>query len=125
MKLTIITLAAFVCLVSTPAFAQTWSGFLVNSECYESRLHNTDPWDTSIYVDRDKDSDIRLCSPNAKTKSFALVDHDGLSFKLDPAGNAKAAEIARQAVKKQFLKVVVTGEKSKDTIQVNSIAPQK
>jgi hypothetical protein len=114
-----------VCLAAAPAFAQSWSGYLVNSDCYQSELRNTGPWDTSSYVDRDKDSDVRLCAPNSKTKSFAIVDHDGMSFKLDTTGNAKAAEITRQAVKKQFLKVLVTGEKSKGGIRVDSISSEK
>lgn len=117
----IIVLGIFVCLGGSPAFAQPWSGFLVNSDCYESELRNTNRAGSISDVDRDKDADVRFCAPNAKTKSFAIVDHDGLSFKLDAAGNAKAAEITRQAAKKEFLKVVVTGERRRGRVQVDSI----
>jgi hypothetical protein len=110
---------------ATPIFAQTWSGFLVDSKCYESMERNTDPWDTSTYVDRDKDWEIRFCSPSEKTKSFILVDHDGIDFRLDPAGNAKAAELLQKANKKISLEVVVTGEMSKEMIRVNSITKTK
>jgi len=130
MKLTMIGGVA-ICLAAAPAFAaqhaqnHTWSGFLVNSSCYEALERNTDPWDTSTYVDRDRDWEVRYCSPDAKTKSFTLVDHDGLSYKLDSAGNAKAAEVVRQTGKKVPMEVKVAGEQDKDTIQVDSISPVK
>jgi hypothetical protein len=114
--------AAFAGLATRPVLAQSWSGFLVNFDCYESLERNVDPWDTSSYVDRDRDWEIRYCSPNTKTKSFVLVDHDGVSYKLDSSGNAKAAEIVRQTGKKEFLEVAVTGGKSKDQIRVDSIS---
>lgn len=122
MNRNIIILGIFVCLAGTPAFARPWSGFLVDSACYDSELRNTNPTGSISYVDRDKDADVRYCAPNAKTKSFAIVDRDGLSFKLDAAGNAKAMEITRQTAKKQYLKVVVTGERTRGRVQVDSIS---
>jgi len=127
MRLTMIS-GVVICLAAAPAFAaqhaqnHTWSGFLVNSSCYEALERNTDPWDTSTFVDRDRDWEIRYCSPDVKTKSFTLVDHDGLSHKLDPAGNAKAAEAVRQTGKKAPMEVKVAGEQDKDTIHVDSIS---
>jgi hypothetical protein len=53
------------------------------------------------------------------------VNHDGLSFKLDPARNAKAAELLGSARKKSVLEVSVTGEMSKDAIKVSSISKAK
>jgi len=123
MKLMGMSLAALIfLLLATPAFAQTWSGFLVDCKCYETLERNKGPWDTSTYVDRDRDWEIRYCSPNQKTKSFTLVDHDGIDFRLDPAGNAKAAELLEKAGKKFVLEVSVTGEISKGTIKVDSIS---
>jgi hypothetical protein len=77
---------------------------------------------TSIYVDRDGNMEIRLCSPKAKTKSFSVVLPDGLNLKLDAAGNAKAAELIQETGKKAPITVAITGETSKDTIKVDSIA---
>jgi hypothetical protein len=51
----------------------------------------------------------------------ALVDHDGQRFKLDAAGNAKAAEMVRSAGKKRHQPVVVMGSKTGDVITVDSI----
>lgn len=125
MRLRMIALATLTCLTAAPAFAQSTTGFLVDSKCYESVERNVNPWDTNPYVDRDRDWEVRFCSPNRKTKLFSLVNHDGLSFKLDPAGNAKAAELLGSANKKSLLKVSVTGEISKDAIKVSSIAKAK
>jgi hypothetical protein len=122
MKLLMIGLAALVCLAARPGFAKSWSGFLVDSNCYESEERNVNPWDTETYVDRDRDWEIRYCSPNTKTKSFTIVDHNGMSFRLDTAGNAKAGELIRKAGKKNFLEVTVNGEMSKDELKVYSIS---
>ena len=122
MRLRMIAFAALTCLTAAPAFTQSTTGFLVDSDCYESVERNVNPWDTNTYVDRDRDWEVRFCSPNRKTKSFTLVNHDGLSFKLDPAGNTKAAELLGSIRKKAVLEVKVTGEVSEDAIKVSSIA---
>jgi hypothetical protein len=111
--------------MAVPGFAQSTTGFLVDSNCYESLERNVNPWDTNTYVDRDRDWEVRYCSPNRKTKSFTLVNHDGLSFKLDPEGNAKAAELLGSTRKKSVLEVSVTGQMSKDAIKVSSISKVK
>ncbi len=103
-------------------YAGTWSGILVDSKCFAIAELNVNPTDTLTYVDRDQNQEIRLCSPGAKTKSFAIVQHDGVSFKLDSLGNAKAAEIVPNTGKKSSLAVVVTGEVSRNTIKVDSIS---
>jgi hypothetical protein len=125
MRLRMIAFATLMGLTAAPGFAQSTTGFLVDSDCYESLERNVNPWDTNTYVDRDRDWEVRYCSPNRKTKSFTLVNHDGLSFKLDPAGNAKAAELLGSARKKSVLEVSVTGEMSKDAIKVSSISKAK
>ena len=125
MKVLRIELAALVCLAATPAFAQRWTGFLVDSNCFESLERNTDPTDTISYIDRDREWEIRFCSPNAKTKTFTLVDHDGIDFRLDASGNARAAELLRGTRKKFLLEVTVTGEKNKNAIRVDSISVAK
>jgi len=114
-------LIALLCLSSALSDAGTWSGALVDSKCFAIAERNVNPTDTLIYVDRDQNQEILRCSPGAKTKSFAVVQHDGLTFNLDSAGHAKVAEIVRKAVKKFPLAVVITGEMSGSTIRVDSI----
>jgi hypothetical protein len=115
-------LPACLCLASALALAETWSGFLVNSSCYESLESNHNPSDTDTYVDRDRGAEVRYCAPNTKTKSFAIVEQDGESFTLDPAGNVKAAALVRQTGKKQLWPVNVTGQRQKGQVNVSSIS---
>ena len=118
----LIRVAAMFCLPSALGFAESWSGNLVDSKCYGYMERNENPTDTMTYVDRDRNSETRYCSPNTKTKSFAVVLQDGLNFNLDTAGNAKAAELVRNTGKKSLFVVTVTGEMSKrNTVKVDSI----
>lgn len=118
-------LAVLVCLSSALGIAEDWSGTLVDSKCYENEERNVNPTDTTTYVDRDINLEIRFCSPGAKTKSFAIVQPDGLSFKLDSAGNAKAAELVRNTGKRPRFTVAITGERSGNTIRVDLISMGK
>jgi hypothetical protein len=104
------------------SFAGSWTGTLVDSKCYDAEERNVNPTDTLTNVDRDRNLEVRYCSPSARTKSFAVVDSDGLSFKFDTAGNAKAATLIGKSGKKSRLFVNVSGEMSRNTIQVNSIS---
>lgn len=113
------------CLAAEQSFAGTWVGRLVDTNCYENVKRNVNPRDTLTYVDRDGNFEIRYCSPKAKTKSFTLVEPDSQYFRLDPAGNAQAADLLQKTGQRNGLYVTVTGELTKNTIQVQSIFPAK
>ena len=113
--------AVLLFLVSASAMAGNWQGVLVDSKCYASEERNVNPADTAM-ADRDMNGEVRYCSPSAKTKAFAVVQPDWSSLKFDTAGDAKAAELVRKAGRKPFFRVVVTGERTKDTINVKSIS---
>jgi hypothetical protein len=114
------------CMASTVSFAGTWFGRLVDSNCFESVRRNVNPRDTMTWVDRDTNSDIRYCAAKPKTKSFTLVEPSGESFRLNPEGNAKAAELLRGMARRgSSLYVTVTGKLAKNTVTVNSIVPAK
>jgi hypothetical protein len=115
-------LAVAFCLECALGFAGNWSGILVDSKCYASEERNVSPTDTLTHVDRDTNQEIRYCSPNAKTKSFAVVLPDGRAFDLDTTGNAKAAELVRNTGKMSRYTVAVTGEIAKNIIKADSIA---
>lgn len=112
----------FLLLTPIPLMSATWSGFLVNGSCYAALERNVNPRDNATYVDRDMTWQLRYCSPNAKTRNFALVQEDWSSLTFDAAGDAKAAELFRKSGKKTFFRVVVNGERNKDTIQTESIS---
>jgi hypothetical protein len=118
-------LAVLFYLAAGLGFAATWSGTLVDAKCFDAEERNVNPTDTLTAVDRDTNSELRYCSPGAKTKAFAVVQTDGTKFDLDAAGNAKATELVRASAKKSVIAVVVTGERTKNTIQVGSIAVVK
>ena len=120
-----IWLAALICLAPAPACAKTWSGVLVDSRCYAAEERSVNPNYTYNHAYRDTDQEIRICSPSTKTKSFSVVVHSGFGFKLDPAGSERAAEIVRQMGTKHRVQVTVTGEMSKDGIEVGSISVDK
>ena len=115
-------LTVLLCLTSGLAFAQSWSGVLVNSKCYEDVERNVNPWESSIDAARDRNYEIRFCRANGRTQLFTVVQQDGRSFKLDSAGNMKAAEIVRNGNQKYIFVVAVTGEKTDNTIKVDSIS---
>jgi hypothetical protein len=119
----IVKVGVLIGLASVLGFAGDWSGALVNAGCYANKESNTRPRDTEQNVDRNRDLEVWYCTPNAKTKSFAVVQHNGISLKLDTAGNQKAAELVRQTGKKALYEVQVTGNQTnKNTVAVNSIS---
>lgn len=115
-------LAALFYLASALGFGATWSGWLVDAKCYANLERNKSPTDTLNYVDRNKNAELVYCTPKAKTKSFALVDRNGLSYDLDAAGNAKAAELFRTAGAKANGEVRITGEATANAVKVDSIS---
>ena len=112
--------AVLACLSSSLGLAEIRSGTLVDSRCWDFEEKNTK--DTSVYVDRDRNMEIRACSPSAKTTSFAVVLPDGRNFKLNDAGNTKAAELIQKVGKRSAVTVGVTGETNGNRIIVDSIS---
>jgi hypothetical protein len=108
-------------LASSVSFGDTWFGTLVDTRCYEGAERNVNPRDTLTAVDRDINSELQRCAPTAKTKAFTIVEPAGASFTLDPAGNAKAADLASKRAKSTRLYVTVTGSLVKSTLKVDSI----
>jgi len=107
--------------MAAPAFSGTWTGYLVDSKCYGAEERNVNPGDVNPHADSDMDQEIRYCAVKAKTKAFAVVGEDWNRLKFDAAGDVQAAELARTAGKTRFLRVDVSGERSKDLIRVRSI----
>ena len=117
-------LATLLLLASPLAFADNWSGLLVDSKCYAAEQRNVNPKDETT-VDRDMNEQIRYCRPDGKTKNFGIVLPDWNSLSFDAGGNAKAAELVRSSGKQKVLSVLVTGERKNSIIHVDSISPEK
>ena len=114
-------LFALLCLVCAPAFAGTWTGFLVDAKCYASEETNIGPSDLPFNVNHGRGFEIQACHPGKKTKIYAIVDSDGYTFELDPSANAKADDVVREAGKRRVLSVKITGEKQKKTLKIDTI----
>jgi hypothetical protein len=113
-----IILCSFIASIS--AFGQNWTGFLVDADCYSSASNNAKPGQQS-----DRNRTIKACAPSEKTASFRLVDRGGQTFKLDAAGNARAAEMVRGAPGRSPMEVTVTGSREGDTLKVDSMTIPK
>lgn len=113
------------CCSCAAGLAGTWSGTLVDAKCWGFSERNVNPRDTLTFVDRDRNLEVRMCRPGAKTKSFAIVPGDGVDLGLDAAGNAKAADLVRRMGRQSPFRVNVTGDLSKNTIAVTSIVAAK
>ena len=72
----ILTFCACVTVFSVMAFAETFTGRLIDSACYDQQKSAT------------------TCDPSASTAAFAIVV-SGKAYKLDDAGNTKAAAAIR------------------------------
>jgi hypothetical protein len=114
-----VRLAFFLSLASVPSFAAHWSGALVDSECYATAQKNVSfehPGSTNTR------RPIRSCSPNEKTKSFAIVQVNGMAISLDSDGNEKARAFVLKEGKKSPFMINVVGEMSQDALKVDTIS---
>jgi len=117
-----------------PAFAGTWSGYLVDASCYKIRQQDTNPANADDYVNRDRGLLVELCRPTKKSKHFTVVEENGLNFNLNSSGDMQAAQLIDQLVQKKAAKkkktgsyfpVVVQGKKAGDTVEVSSISLER
>ena len=91
---------------STLAFADTWSGTLVDVMC----------------KGKDLASHTKKCALGCAKSGFAVVLSDGKFLKLDEAGNGKALAALKTTEKEKDLKVKVSGKLEGETIQVDSLS---
>lgn len=115
-------LCAFLCAATPVAFAGTWSGALVDAGCYRNELDNVSPDQSLTYSGRDMEYSVRYCAPNAKTRKFAVVEDDWNVLRLDAAGNAKAADLVRQAGRRRPIEVRLIGQIDRNRVKVESIS---
>jgi hypothetical protein len=111
-------------LIVSPALmqAENWTGALVDAKCYDLLESNHSPKDTEMAVDRDRDAEIRYCRPGAKTRVFELVNHDGINFHLDAAGNTKAVDLVRANPKQKRYEVKIAATQNRSTLAVETLS---
>lgn len=103
------------------ALAGSWSGILVDADCYQAAVGNVSPNNTSL-ASRDMNGNVQSCRPTAKTKSFAIVEIDWTTLTLDAAGDAKARKLVHATKGSSAINVTVTGERDKNTVAVKSLS---
>src|SRR5882724_2483505 len=101
----ILLLSGAVSLLSIGAFAESWSGTLVDVMCKGKDLagHTT------------------KCAVSCAKSGYGLVLADGKFVKFDESGNAKALAALKSTSKEKDLKAKVSGALDGDVVRVSSI----
>ena len=94
-------------LLSVAAFAETWSGTVIDSMCGGKG--------------KDLATHTRQCALTCAKSGFGLVTADGKFVKFDEEGNSKALAALKASTKDKDLKATVSGTLKDDVIQVDSI----
>ena len=100
--------AALFALFAAAAFAESWTGTVVDVMC----------------KGRDLASHTRQCAVNCAKGGFGLVLQDGKFVKFNETGNSKALALLKTSSKEKDLKAKVTGSLDGEVIQVESIELQ-
>ena len=103
--------------------AGSWSGFLVDADCYANNQRNTHPGAHPATVDTNRI--VKTCPPKANTTSFVMMEQGGRVFNLDDAGNQKAHELVQKAGNASTYKVKVSGDVEENTLKVSAISMGK
>src|SRR5437867_11115262 len=101
-------LGAGVSMLSIGAFAESWSGTLVDVLC----------------KGKDLASHTTKCAVGCAKGGYGLVLSDGKFVKFDEGGNAKALATLKATSKESDLKAKVSGSLDGDTVQDTSIELQ-
>jgi hypothetical protein len=105
--------SAFAAILAVPAFAGTWSGTLLDGNCYSQQ------------------KSAKSCGASSTTTAFAL-DVSGKIYNFDEAGNTKAAAALKNRADRSVepnaretpVAATVTGTVEGNTLQVDTIQVQ-
>jgi len=99
--------------------AESWTGKLVDATCAEQGKNNS-PSAANGQTPKD------TCTPRESTTAFAIRTPDGGIIKLDSTGNKLAADTfkANSKANKGPMVITITGTRTGDTVQVDSVNPQ-
>lgn len=94
-------------LFAAAAFAETWTGTVVDVMCHGKDLatHSTKC----------------ATSPGCAKSGYGLVTADGKFVKFDETGNSKALAALKATTKEKDLKATVTGTMDGDVIKVEAV----
>ena len=107
---------ALLLLGASLGLANSWTGKLVDAECVDRQK-----------MDQQSDkkgTDTAGCAPSRSTTNFAVQTKDGRLLRLDPTGNAKAAEMMHDATTAKSVAVTISGTQEGRTVRVDKIELQ-
>ena len=84
---TIVKLGLALGMLAAISYGETWTGKLLDANCQDRSQQNP--------ADSKEKGNLTACAATPSTGSFALETSDGNVYKLDPAGNSKAATALR------------------------------
>jgi hypothetical protein len=109
-------------LFASSGFAASWSGYLVDSKCWDSRQSNVSI--DSPTVSRDMREDVVYCSPTDDTRAYAVVLSDWSRLRFDGGGNTAALQFVLTHGEEKMQRVTVDGISGKHkSIQVKCLVP--
>ena len=118
------TLLAIPALFATLAFAESWSGTLLDASCYDKQAQQpTEKQSPSTQSSADQ------CAATSTTSSFVLHTSAGKAYKLDSSGNSKAMSAFKNRAERsapgataaKAVTATVEGSESGGTIKVDKI----
>ena len=95
-------------------YAESWNGKLIDAACHDRSQQNP--------AESKQKSEVASCDATASTTSFAIETADGKVFKLDAAGNAKAATALKGNPDNKSPQATVSGSMDGQTVKVDSIS---
>jgi hypothetical protein len=107
------TFGVLLCLAAVLSYADNWNGKLIDYACHERASKAPDP--------AAKTPGASACAASATTTSFGIQTADGMVYKLDGAGNSKAAAAMKSDANKGKDEVSVSGTLDGQTVKVASI----
>jgi len=122
LNMRILTLLTIPALFATLAFAESWSGALLDASCYDKQAQQpTEKQGPAQSYDQ--------CAATSSTSNFALHTSAGKVFKLDSAGNSKASSAFKNRAERsapgqtasKAVMATVEGSESGGTIKVDKI----
>jgi hypothetical protein len=113
---TIVKLGLALSVFGVLAYAESWSGKLVDAACHDRSQQSP--------ADSKQKSDLASCAASASTTSFAIETSDGKVYKLDASGNAKASTALKGNPANKSPMATVSGSMDGQTVKVDSISIQ-
>jgi len=112
---TIVKLGLVLSSFAALSYGDTWSGKLLDAACLERNKQDPDRNST-------KTGNPPTCVASKSTGAFTLQTSDGKVYKLDPAGNSKAATALRGNPDNDSPQADVSGAMEGEILKVESIS---